>query len=292
MDFANLLTGAGFDLRDIAIMLHQPSVAGQRGALISLVNDAPALFELYQDNHPKGPEATLKSRKVAASFVVNDIGEARFVGLYRVNGWTHQSYAMLAADPLRAELAVRIAGEGASQLDASETEGRAVFDLAPMTELASLKGRLVVPRPAGRAYVRLAENCPLPITRIEETARFIPPLPNWNALVLSAHAIRAIPNAWADKISQWRGVYHILDTSDGARYVGSAYGEENLLGRWQTHVRRDRGVTAELSKRDPSTFVFSILELLAPSATIDEVVLVENAWKERLGTRVWGLNSN
>lgn len=292
MDFANVLTGAGFDLRDIAIMLHQPSVAGQRGALISLVNDAPDLFELYQDNHPKGPEATLKARKVAASFVVNDLGEARFVGLYRVNGWVHQSYAMLAADPLRVELALRIAGEGASQLDASETEGRAVFDLAPMTELASLKGRLVVPRPAGRAYVRLAENCPLPITRIEETARFIPPLPNWNALVLSAHAIRAIPNAWADKISQWRGVYHILDTSDGQRYVGSAYGEENLLGRWQTHVRKDRGVTAELSKRDPSTFVFSILELLAPSATIDEVVLVENAWKERLGTRVWGLNSN
>jgi hypothetical protein len=292
VDFANLLTGSGFHLRDIAIMLHQPSGAGQRAALVSLVNDAPELFDLYQDNHPKGPEATLKTRKYAASFVVNDIGEARFVGLYRVNGWVHQSYAALAVDPLRGELAFRISGEGSSQFETCGTEGRAVFDLVPMTELATLKGRLVVPRPAGRAYVRLAENCPLPITRIEDTARFIPPLPHWNALILSAQAVRSIPLVWAERISQWRGVYHILDKSDGARYVGSAYGEENLLGRWQAHVKRDRGVTAQLSKRDPSNFVFSVLELLAPSATSEEVLLAEGSWKERLGTRIWGLNQN
>lgn len=292
MEFGSLLIAAGFDLRDVAIMLHQPSVTRQRGALISLVNDAPELFELYQDNHPKGPEATLKARKFAASFVVNDSGEARFVGLYQICGWELRSIENLAAEPLRIELGKRIVGEWASTFDSGKDQSRAVFKLEVMKEFSSLKGRLVVPRPAGRAYVRLAEKCPLPIKRIDETAQFIPPLPNWNAIVLSAHDVLAMPYAWADKISQWRGVYHILDASDGQRYVGSAYGEENLLGRWRAHVKGEWGVTKELSKRSPSNFVFSILELLAPNAAAEDVITLEGTWKERLGTRKWGLNHN
>ena len=66
-----------------------------------------------------------------------------------------------------------------------------------------------------------------------------------------------MPNAWRDRLSQWRGVYLILDTSDGTRYVGSAYGQENILGRWLDHVRSDLGVTAELSHRNSNDFQFS-----------------------------------
>jgi hypothetical protein len=165
------------------------------------------------------------------------------------------------------------------------------LDLLP--DFAALKGRLIVPRPAGRAYVRLAENCALPITRIEQEARFIPPMPRWDALVMMAEDIRTISQSWADKLSQWRGIYHIVDQSDGERYVGSAYGEENILGRWRAHVRRDQGVTVELSKRDPRDFRFSILELLAPNAVLEDVVIREGSWKERLATRILGgLNKN
>ena len=295
MHFQDLLRGAGFDLRDVAVMLHQPSIAGQRGALLSLVNDHPDLFELYQDNHPKGPEATLKARKYAASFVVNDQGEARFVGLYRVLRWAYRSYTELAADPHRTALAGKITGETISFYDGREGDGRAVFDLELLPDFAALKGRLIVPRPAGRAFLRLAENCSLPITRIEETARFIPPMPSWDGLVMTAQDIRTIPQPWADKLSQWRGIYHIVDISDGARYVGSAYGEENILGRWRAHVQRDRGVTVELAKRDPIHFRFSILELLAPNAVMEDVVGREGSWKERLATRephIGGLNKN
>lgn len=184
MEFNDLLRGAGFDLREVAVMMHQPSVSGQRGALLSLVNDHPDLFELYQDNHPKGPEATLRSRKYAASFVVNDLGEARFVAIYRVRGWTHHSYAELATDPRRMALADKITGESISFIGRSDSDGRAVFDLEILPDFVALKGRLIVPRPAGRAYVRLAENCALPITRIEQEARFIPPMPSWDALVM------------------------------------------------------------------------------------------------------------
>ena len=295
MEFNDLLRGAGYDLRGLAVMLHQPAVSGQRAALLSLAHDHPELFELYQDNHPKKAEATLKARKFAASFVVNDLGEARFVGVYRVKGWAFRSYAELSADARRMALGEKIAGENISFFDGSDSEGRAVFDLELLPDLASLKGRLIVPRPAGRTYMRLAENCALPITRIEEEARFVPPMPPWDALVMDKESIGSIPRTWADKLSQWRGIYHIVDTSDGARYVGSAYGEENILGRWRAHVARERGVTVELAKRDPIHFRFSILELLAPNASMEDVIAREVSWKDRLATReghTGGVNKN
>lgn len=295
MEFNDLLRGAGYDLRDVAVMMHQPSQAGQRGALLSLVNDHPHVFEVYQDTHPKGPEATLKARKFAASFVVNDFGESRFVGLYRIRGWELRSYLDLAADPLRRELGLWISGEGISNFDGREGDGHTVFDLELLPDFIALKGRLIVPRPTGRAYVRLAENCALPVTRIEQTAQFVPPMPSWDALVMTATDIRTISQSWADKLSERRGVYFIVDVSDGARYVGSAYGEENILGRWRAHVHRDKGVTVELAKRDPIHFRFSILELLAQNATADEVIAREGLWKDRLATRaphIGGLNRN
>lgn len=293
MDFRDLLSGAGLNLRQVAVMLHQPSIPGQRAALASLVVDAPELFERYQDNHPRIAEATIKARPYAASFVVDDAGEARFVGLYKVLGWTERSVAQLRADPVRQKLMAHLGGAGVpGDEQASEGAGRAVFDLSRLDALASLKGRLVVPRPAGRAYVRLAENCVLPIIRVDQTAHFVPSLPSWDRLVLTADQIRHLPLSWADRLSQWRGVYHILDTRDGARYVGSAYGADNVLGRWRAHVAGEKGVTVELAHRDPATFVFSILELVAPSADMDEVLGREASWKERLGTRTWGLNKN
>lgn len=294
MDFATLRKGAGFDLPKVAIMLHQPSVAGQRAALLALVADHPALFERYQDNHPKSAEATLKRRSFAASFVVDVHGEARFVGMYAIKGWTFRDFAQLQADPQRQALAALIEGEGGSADPAAEGagQGRAVFDLEPLEALAGLNGRLVVRRPAGQAYMRLAENCPLPLFRIEETAQYVPPLPEWDALVLTAAQIKALPKSWGERMTQWRGIYLIVDARDGARYVGSAYGAENILGRWRAHVAGDKGVTVELGKRDPALFRFSILELLSPTASVGEVVLREGSWKERLGTRLWGLNKN
>lgn len=295
MEFNDLLRSAGYDLRDVAIMLHQPPVAGQRGALLSLVNDHPGLFELYQDNHPKGPEATLKARQFTASFIVNDDGEARFVGLYRIKSWVFETYQTMFANPQRRALGHMIHGEAAPDLYGEDEGGRAVFSLELLPDFAALKGRLIVPRPAGRAYVRLAENCRLAITRIEQEARFIPPMPPWDTLIMAAHDIRTIPRSWADKLSQWRGIYHIVDTLDGARYIGSAYGEENILGRWRDHARSARGVTVELGKRDPIHFRFSILELLAPNALTEDVVTREGMWKERLATReahIGGLNKN
>jgi hypothetical protein len=94
-------------------------------------------------------------------------------------------------------------------------------------------------------------------------------------------------------LAEWRGVYLIFDEQDGRSYVGSAYGRDNLLGRWLTYARDGHGGNRELRERDPLGFRFTILERLAPDLPADEVIARENSWKARLHTRApFGLNAN
>ena len=92
-------------------------------------------------------------------------------------------------------------------------------------------------------------------------------------------------------LSEWRGVYYIFDTSDRRGYVGSAYGRENLLGRWRDYAKSGHGGNRLLRKREPRHFLFSILQRVSPDMAPEEVVRLETSWKRRLNS-IWphGLN--
>ncbi len=115
-------------------------------------------------------------------------------------------------------------------------------------------------------------------------------MPSPHALTLRAPELAVLPPSWQAELSRWRGIYLITVEGEGARYVGAAYGEHNMLGRWRAHVAGEMGVTKELSLRNSETFRFSILELLAPDATMDEVIACERCWMDRLHTIEYGLN--
>ena len=97
---------------------------------------------------------------------------------------------------------------------------------------------------------------------------------------------------WIKALSSVNGVYLIQDTPTGNLYVGSAYGEHGIFGRWSTYARSGHGGNLELQSLDPSKFTFSILEIVPATATTDAVIKCENKWKEKLGTRKFGLNRN
>jgi len=97
---------------------------------------------------------------------------------------------------------------------------------------------------------------------------------------------------WIKALSSVNGVYLIRDTRSGDLYVGSAYGEQGIWGRWTSYARDGHGGNLELRKLDPSRFQFSILEIMSATTTVEGVVLCENRWKEKLGTRTHGLNRN
>ena len=97
---------------------------------------------------------------------------------------------------------------------------------------------------------------------------------------------------WVKALSSVNGVYLIKDNFSGKLYVGSAYGEQGIYGRWSVYARNGHGGNEELMNLDPTYFQFSILEIVSATATAEEVIDCENRWKEKLGTRKFGLNKN
>ncbi len=97
---------------------------------------------------------------------------------------------------------------------------------------------------------------------------------------------------WIKALSSVNGIYLIQETLSGKFYVGSAYGEQGIYSRWSTYAQNGHGGNLELQFLDPSKFVFSILEIVPATMTADGVINYENRWKEKLGTRQFGLNKN
>ena len=291
MEFADLLKQEGIPLNDVALCLHKGRSPHDLRVLQSMAENARHLFDAYQSTHPKVPEATFRKRPLVASFLASASGEQTFIGLYERSIGTPLTPESIRASSDFMEMLRKMHGPAELERIISKRVGRIRFGLTLRPELGWASRRLVVRDPGARAYVRLPEKTPLPLIEIKRTARITPPLPQWDELLLEADDIRNLPSDWETTLSHWRGIYMILDRSDGARYVGAAYGADNLLGRWRTHVSGEHGVTVKLKRRRPSDFVFSILELLAPTAGIEDVTAREQTWIARLQTRKWGLNA-
>jgi hypothetical protein len=54
-------------------------------------------------------------------------------------------------------------------------------------------------------------------------------------------SLKMLPTRWRARLSEWRAIYYIFDTSDGKGYVSSACGGENLLGRWENYGASGHG---------------------------------------------------
>lgn len=97
---------------------------------------------------------------------------------------------------------------------------------------------------------------------------------------------------WRNALSSVNGVYLIRDTTSGKLYVGSAYGEQGIYGRWRSYASSGHGGDVMLRDLDHSHFEFSILEIAPLTLSAQEIIDIENKWKDRLGSRLFGnLNS-
>jgi hypothetical protein len=78
----------------------------------------------------------------------------------------------------------------------------------------------------------------------------------------------------------------------GKQYVGSAKGDQSLLGRFLDYARDGHGGDVGLrehARRHPRRYQMTVLAVLNADY---ELLTVENAWKEKLMTRQFGLNRN
>ena len=112
-----------------------------------------------------------------------------------------------------------------------------------------------------------------------------------------ASLFTALENAsWKTALRNQKGVYLISDTRTGKFYVGSAYGEDMILGRWMAYVETGHGGNVELKKTSfeyiKKNFRYSILDIYKAN-TDDQIILAREAWwKDLLLTRKFGFNRN
>ena len=133
---------------------------------------------------------------------------------------------------------------------------------------------------------------------------FVSIFPGYHNVVLSYDELSKIinnPNAnkqWKMMLSNVCGVYVILDKKNGQQYIGSAYGDEGIWGRWSHYVKSkdgDNKKLIELIEKNPlryKDFQFGIINVLPNSALNKEVIELESITKEKFGTRVFGFNGN
>ena len=144
----------------------------------------------------------------------------------------------------------------------------------------------------GTVVVSLGGPKHLPVAAIHDSSDLEQDMPDWDVLVLRWSELSSLPTSWAVRLGEWRGIYLIVDESDGRGYVGSAYGTNNLLGRWLVYASTGHGGNRALRRRNPKNFRFSILQRVSPDMDAEDVIELENKWKFRLHTREFGLNKN
>ena len=103
---------------------------------------------------------------------------------------------------------------------------------------------------------------------------------------------------WHTALSSIYAIYLIVDKEDGKQYVGSAYGEGGLLQRWSMYVNTKHGNNKKMKELicdypdRYQNFQFSILQICPKSMTEDQVIHLESLYKDKLLTKIFGLNKN
>lgn len=108
---------------------------------------------------------------------------------------------------------------------------------------------------------------------------------------------RVLPKtSWKTALQNQKGVYLITDVLTGKMYVGSAYGKEMLLGRWQSYLDNHHGGNIELKELEAGyiekNFRYSILDIFKSTVEDKFIISRESWWKETLMTRKFGYNKN
>ena len=294
MNLRDLLLDRNIGPLNVLVLRHRPPEPELRKVLPWLAAEKPDVFNAYQQTQSENAEQAMKRAAHVAAFIGHEPGKALFVGLYAVKGYkpiTPKEYWQI---PVNVELKSFGGGEGFTE--ESPRSSILWFDLVLTDFYAHWKGKLIVRWPPPEiSWYRWADrpHNEMSVLAILEESGLDPAVPEWDTIDLRWAELRILPTRLRSKLSEWRGVYYIFDTSDGKGYVGSAYGESNLLGRWLGYAARGDGGNRLLRKRDARSFRFAILQRVSPDMESDDVIQLENSWKQRLHTRApHGLNKN
>jgi hypothetical protein len=288
------MKGKDIDPRNVLVLRHRPNAPALNKVLPWLAAEKPNVFNAYQQTQGERVERAMQAMVgtgCVASFLGREPGKALFVGLYSIG----RARPLNREEFWRVPEYVELRRLGMRDFAEEDSRGSVLwFDLSPTDFYANWKGKLIVGWPGlERAWWRRAHQNEFPIISILEDSALDPVPPEWDEMEFSWAELQLIPTRLKFKLREWRGIYYIFDTSDDKGYVGSASGEDNLLGRWLDYGARGDGGNKLLRHRQPQNFRFTILQLVSPTMPSNDVGVIESSWKRRLHTRApHGLNDN
>lgn len=138
---------------------------------------------------------------------------------------------------------------------------------------------------------------------IEKEERSLEAFSTYDEVELSFEQLREIIEGRYDDyyraLSVVKGIYMIIDGNTGKQYIGSAYSDEGIWGRWKTYAETYHGGNLELIKLYKNEnekyfykFKYIILQILPMRMSDKEVIEMESKYKNRFLTREFGLNAN
>lgn len=111
--------------------------------------------------------------------------------------------------------------------------------------------------------------------------------------------IRQSKPDWKAALENVKGVYLIVDKSNGKIYIGSAYGDSGIWSRWACYIGTGHGWNDQLTKLISAkgleyareNFQFSILEFRSMRTDDRAIIEREQYWKRALLTVRFGYNN-
>jgi hypothetical protein len=271
ISFNDLLRAEDIDPATVKLVRHQEG--GRRGQIIfatSRMPDGRAKVEEYQRIQHR---TVFDVGGLIATFIVTPRGDTLFFGLYRVDGLGVCEPG--TTDPIFNDPA----------------GGKNRYDLTYDPRLAQYEGRLSIAwGGATRSWFQRAAKQPKPVVAIREPDD--PPFPGFSSFVCDLEDVPGLYTSWQAILRAVKGIYLLVDRETGDQYVGSARGEESLLARWMTYAQNGHGGNVGLRPREGAKYQASVLQVFDITSPDQRIEEVEAWWKQKLGTRVHGLNLN
>ena len=250
-------------------------------------NNPLSIWLSGQDNFTKDQNIQTKKnfeRKYILSFCeINKNGEWLFVGIYKSSGVKE----IIKDKNTGKELNIydtRLTKEG------KEFIGKLVvgFDLKEESPSAA--------RQRYRYLESLLDKMEVLELKREKVKVEFPGYDNVNVTWRELESLIETP-VWKTALENQKAVYLIVDTKTGKKYVGSACGDNMLLGRWRNYIANGHGGNKLLKPLDfeyiKENFKYSILEIFKSSVDDEIIRNRESFWKEVLLTRgEFGYNDN
>lgn len=221
-------------------------------------------LEEYQKIQRKG---YFHNKKYVFSFISDKKTTARFIGVYKVVG----------CKPIKKSYVSKEYWNKFS--DIHNLKEDYFFELVKLDILEDLQNRLVIEYVSGTNPINVNWNTISMKAVISISSMAFPGYENviWNYSQLETYVKN--PEWYEDivsALSRVNGVYLIVDKKDSKQYIGSAYNEEGIWGRWRDYVKSEgTGDNVELKKiieKDPSRkyyFQFSILSVIPHSGNME-----------------------